>query len=217
MNTYLTIHEQKDKMEIITNIEANENINKDKLNATIKQISKLIKKNKRKKKEVVINTDLDLEKDERKDNQMLTLISALNACKIKDKKQRIEYIYMSACKYLDNEFMNKNICEFKDDVCLGKRKYNIKNGCCHEFKMKNILYPKDLSLCRYQKDKHCTADCLGCKVFVCDEVRKKGYKYTYYNVPLIRYFFNIKQKIIIRCSVFTHKDRILKKLYFLDF
>ena len=39
---------QKDKMEIITNIEANENINKDKLNATIKQISKLIKKNKRK-------------------------------------------------------------------------------------------------------------------------------------------------------------------------
>ena len=217
MNTYLTIHEQKGTVEIITNIKANENIDKDKLNATIKQISKLIKKNQRNKKDVIINTDLNLDKDEKKDNQMLTLIAALNACKIKDKKQRIEYLYMFACKYLDNEFINKNICEFKNDVCLGKRKYNIKNGCCHEFKMKNILYLKNLPLCKYQKDKHCTADCLGCKVFVCDEVRKKGYKYTYYNVPLIRYFFNIKQKIIIRCSVFTHKDRILKKLYFFDF
>ena len=217
MNTYLTIYEKKEKVEIITNIKANENIDKDKLNATIKKISKLIKKNKRNKKEIIINTDLDLEKDETKDNQKLTLISALNACKIQDKKQRIEYIYMSACKYLDNEFINKNICEFKNNVCLGKRKYNMKNGCCHEFKMKNILCPKNLPLCKYQKDKHCTADCLGCKVFVCDEVRKKGYKYTYYNVPLIRYFFNIKQKIIIRCSVFTHKDRILKKLSFFDF
>ena len=44
MNTYLTIHEQKDKIEITTNIKANENMDKDKLNATIKQISKLIKK-----------------------------------------------------------------------------------------------------------------------------------------------------------------------------
>ena len=121
MNTYLTIYEKKEKVEIITNIKANENIDKDKLNATIKKISKLIKKNKRNKKDIIINTDLDLEKDEKKDNQILTLIAALNACKIKDKKQRIEYLYMSACKYLDNEFINNNICEISNDICLGKK------------------------------------------------------------------------------------------------
>lgn len=77
MNTYLTIYEKKEKVEIITNIKANENIDKDKLNATIKKISKLIKKNKRNKKDIIINTDLDLEKDEKKDNQILTLIAAL--------------------------------------------------------------------------------------------------------------------------------------------
>lgn len=66
MNTYLTIYEKKEKVEIITNIKANENIDKDKLNATIKKISKLIKKNKRNKKDIIINTDLDLEKDEKK-------------------------------------------------------------------------------------------------------------------------------------------------------
>lgn len=158
-----------------------------------------------------------MEKDEKENGQMLTLISTLNACKIRKKKKRIEYIYMSACKYLDNEFINNNICEFSNDICLGKKKYNMKNGCCHEYKMKNILYPKDIQLCKYQKDKHCTADCLGCKVYVCDEVKKKGYKYTYYNVPLIRYFFNAKQKIIIRCSLFKNKEQILKKLYFFNF
>ena len=54
------------KEKIITNIKANENIDKDKLNATIKKISKLIKKNERNKKDIIINTDLDLEKDEKK-------------------------------------------------------------------------------------------------------------------------------------------------------
>lgn len=217
MNTYLTIDEQDEEYIINVEISDSEKIDRNKLNKTIKQISKFIKKNDKKRKDVIINTNLDLEKDEKENGQMLTLISALNACKIREKKKRIEYIYMSACKYLDNEFINNNICEFSNDICLGKKKYSMKNGCCHEYKMKNILYPKDIQLCKYQKDKHCTADCLGCKVYVCDEVKKKGYKYTYYNVPLIRYFFNAKQKIIIRCSLFKNKEQILKKLYFFNF
>lgn len=44
MNTYLTIYEKKEKVEIITNIKANENIDKDKLNATIKKNFKTYKK-----------------------------------------------------------------------------------------------------------------------------------------------------------------------------
>ena len=91
--------------------------------------------------------------------------------------------------------------------------------CCliHEYKIKNLLSSKNIPVCRYQQNKTCVADCLGCKLFACDEVHKKGYKYTYYNVALVRYFFNLGQKIIIRCSVFTHKDKILKRLRLLNF
>lgn len=216
IKSYLTINEFKDRIEICANIK-DEKLEEKKINASVKKIVKLIKRNNIKKKDIIIDTDLDLEKDERGDNKKLTLISALNACKIKDKNKRLEYIYMAACKYLDNEFRNKNICEFCNDICLGKKKYNIKNGCCHEFKLKNIFYSRNLPLCRYQKEGICTADCLGCKLFACDAVHKKGFKYTYYNVALVRYFFNFGQKIMIRCSVFTHKDKILKKLRLFNF
>lgn len=213
---YLIINEFKDRIEIQAYFK-NEELKEKKVNASVKQIVKLIKRNNIKKKDVIIYTDLDLEKDEREDNKRLSLISALNACKIKNKNERLEYIYMASCKYLDNEYILKNICEFCNDICLGKKKYKVKNGCCHEFKLKNIFYSKNLPLCRYQKDKRCVADCLGCKLFACDAVRKKGIKYTYYNVPLVRYFFNFAQKIVIRCSVFTHKDKVLKRLRFFNF
>ena len=97
MNTYLTIDEQDEKYIINVEISDSEKIDRNKLNKTIKQISKFIKKNDKKRKDVIINTNLDLEKDEKENGQMLTLISALNACKIRKKKKRIEYIYMSAC------------------------------------------------------------------------------------------------------------------------
>ena len=216
IKTYLIEKELKDRIEICVKVQ-DKILEEKRINASVKQIVKLLKRNDINKKEIVIDTDLDLDKDEREDNKKLTLISALNACKISDKNERLEYIYMSACKYLDNEFRNKNICEFCNDVCLGKRKYNIKNGCCHEFKFRNIFYCKNVKLCVYQKEKRCTADCLGCKLFVCDEVRKKGINYTYYNVALVKYFFNWFQKIIIRTSLFTHKDKILKKLRFFNF
>lgn len=213
---YITINEFKDKFEIKVYVKDKE-LEEKKVNESIKHIVKLIKRNNREKKEVIIDTDLDLEKDEKEDNKRLSLIAALNACKIKDKSERLEYIYMAACKYLDNEYIVKNICEFCNDVCLGKKKYNVKNGCCHEFKVRNIFYAKNLSLCRYQKEGRCTADCLGCKLFACDAIHKKGVKITYYNVPLVRYFFNFAQKIIIRYSVFTHKDKILRRLRFFNF
>ena len=180
-----------------------------------------------KKKDIIIDTDLDLEKDEREDNKKLTLISILNACKIKDKNQRLEYIYMCVCKYLDNEYLGKNICEFCNDVCVEKRKYlkegccyeNIRDGCCHKLTLKYFFSPKNTLIprCEYQQNGRCIADNLGCKLFACEAVRKKGINYTYYNVALIRYFFNVGQKIIIRCSLFTHKDKVLKRMKLINF
>ena len=61
MNTYLTIDEQDEKYIINVEISDSEKIDRNKLNKTIKQISKFIKKNDKKRKDVIINTNLDLD------------------------------------------------------------------------------------------------------------------------------------------------------------
>ena len=61
MNTYLTIDEQDEEYIINVEISDSEKIDRNKLNKTIKQISKFIKKNDKKRKDVIINTSLDLE------------------------------------------------------------------------------------------------------------------------------------------------------------
>lgn len=215
--TYFTINKLKDKCEIIANI-TDEKLDEKKVTNSVKQIVKFIKTNDFKKKDVIINTNLDLEKDEREDNQRFTLISALNACKIKNKKERLEYIYMAACKYLDNEFFGKNICEFCDDICLGKKKYNAPNGCCHPITLKTLFtFKRKIPLCKFNVGKTCINPNLACKLYACTEVHKKGYNFNYYNVALVRYFFNFIQKIIIRCSIFESKDKILKRLNVFNF
>ena len=84
--------------------------------------------------------------------------------------------------------------------------------------MRNLFNSSiELSRCIYQKNGVCTTANLGCKLFACDEVHKKGYNFTYYNVALVRYFFNLGQKIIIRCTLFSHKDKVLKRLRLLNF
>ena len=224
--TYLTIKEEKDKIEITAKIQ-DKQLDEKKVNTSVKQISKILKKNKLKKKEIIIETNLDLEKDEKRDNQYLTLISALNACKIKDKNERMEYIYMCACKFLDNIYLENNICEFCDNVCLEKRKYlnskvcydNIRDGCCHKITLKYLFTSRKTRVprCIYQQEGRCITTNLGCKMFACDTVRKKGIKYTYFNVALVKYFFNLPQIIIMRCSLFTHKDKVLKRIKLWNF
>ena len=54
MNTYLTIDEQDEKYIINVEISDSEKIDRNKLNKTIKQISKFIKKNDKKRKDVII-------------------------------------------------------------------------------------------------------------------------------------------------------------------
>ena len=86
--TYFTINKLKDRYEIIANI-TDEKLEEKKIMNSVKQIAKFIRTNDFKKKDVIINTNLDLEKDEKEDNQRFTLISSLNGCKIKNKKERL--------------------------------------------------------------------------------------------------------------------------------
>jgi len=149
------------------------------------------------------------------DFEIYLLISA-TAMTIKHKKQRTIYLYDEICKFLDYQFVSKNLCDFKDNMCFAKRKSKTEMGCCHHYKhlASGLFFEKSMKLCQYQLDKSCKADCITCKMFVCDDIVKKGIKFTNNNVLVIKYYFNIIQKLIIKISFFTKREKILKKLVF---
>ena len=106
---------------------------------------------------------------------------------LKRKIDRYEYIYDVACNYLDNEFITKNICDFKNDKCFAKRDFNCTCGCCRHFKH---FFSNKLVQCEYLIDKHCSAKCLPCKMFTCDEiVRDKKIEYRFSDIFLLDKFF----------------------------
>ena len=110
---------------------------------------------------------------------------------IEDDEKRLDYLYNLICDYLDNEFNSKNICDFKCDICVRRRnmiirhirKDTYKNGCCYSYmKRKNCIY--------LNKDGSCKIKNIGCKLFTCHYLKKKGYKYksTSDNTAIIIFF-----------------------------
>lgn len=142
------------------------------------------------------------------------LIIAINAMQYENKVQMYNYLYDSICDFLDNEFVTKNICGFKNDKCKIKANTDVTMGCCHHNGNKyfGILYGSKLCTCEYLIDRRCTAQCITCKLFTCDELEKEGIKYTVNNIPLLKYFFNPIQKFVVISSHFTPKDKILKRI-----
>ena len=51
---------------------------------------------------------------------------------IKDKEERYSKLYDLICDYLDEEFIVRNVCGFKNNQCYMQRKLknNEVNGCC---------------------------------------------------------------------------------------
>lgn len=130
--------------------------------------------------------------------------------KTKNTKERYNYIYDELCKSLDNEFKEKNICDFKCNICKKSRylkENNIKrnsyfNGCCYSYTEKKN--------CKYFDKGKCTTKCLGCKLFICDYLKKEGYSYKLKDIYLSRYFFNFRQRNYAEYKVKKSKEEILK-------
>ena len=102
---------------------------KNKIFNKIKHINKKVKKEIGTSfKVIVFNSNGENEKD------VFDLIRAIKIVLLKRKIDRYEYIYDVACNYLDNEFITKNICDFKNDKCFAKRDFNCTCGCCRHFK-----------------------------------------------------------------------------------
>lgn len=144
------------------------------------------------------------------------IISSIYAIFKNNKKEMYNYIYDEVCDYLDQKFYHENLCEFKENKCGEKRNTTCTVGCCRHYKDK-LLGPMPFNkfvVCEYLKDKRCSAKCLSCKLFTCDYLNKKGIKFRIKDIFLLDFFFNPIQKFIIKTSVYTPKDKIIKKLLF---
>lgn len=134
-------------------------------------------------------------------------IHVVHALNIKDIKERYSYIYDVVCDYLDNEFITNNKCDFINNRCIsvrfGSHCPESVNGCC---------YGTNRGLCKNFIDGKCTIRSLSCKLFTCRYLRKQGIKYPINSFPLLKYFFNIRQKIVIDESIYKDKDYIIDLL-----
>ena len=129
------------------------------------------------------------------------------AINIKDKKERYSFIYDEVCKFLDNEYITKNLCDFKDNICAYYRSINEfdhKNGCCFSAKRGGLCNNLDLD--------HCKISSISCKLYSCPLLRNNKINFKMKNFPLIKYFFSIKQKYYIKYSFFKPKSYVMYKL-----
>ncbi len=136
----------------------------------------------------------------------------INLFHYKSKREKIEFLYDKACEYLDSMNEKLNYCDFKDDVCVSKRKVKkphhkiIKMGCCYHV---NIFSSKKHKLCEYLKDKKCSVQCISCKFFTCADV---DIKFKINDILYLKYYFNPIQKLIIKGCVLTPKEKIISLL-----
>ena len=122
------------------------------------------------------------------------------AKKIKSRFKRIKYIYDNTCKTIDALHKGENICGFNCNKCIIQQinKSDEINGCCRT--------------CRYQSKKGCTTSNLTCKLFYCDEVRKKYKVYDFNDLELLT-LLSKRQRLILKYDLFSSREEVLLDLY----
>lgn len=147
------------------------------------------------------------------------IFTAIKAVQIDDKKERCNFLYYEICFFLDQVCISNNLCEFKNNKCFVKQNSDVTMGCCHHYPNKKlgIFYQHKMIPCEYLGDRGCTTKAIGCKLYMCPEVNKKGYKFTVNNVLLIKYFFNFMQKLVIISGIFDTKENIMKRLLMFNY
>ena len=128
----------------------------------------------------------------KKDKYNITDI--INALNIKKRKQRLEFIYDTCCKEIDDFYDHKDICHFKNNKCLVQEHLgngNI-NGCCR--------------LCLFQSAKGCQTRNLTCKLFTCSEVKKRCPVIKFEDLNLLKVLTR-RQRHMISSSYFSNENQ----------
>jgi len=123
------------------------------------------------------------------------------AFNIKNKKERLMFIYDKTYEFITSNYVETNFCEFKNNQCINHRlkNKNINNGCCCN--------------CRHLKNKRCSINSLSCKFFFCPYIRKNKKIIKVNDISFANCFFTTKQKMIINLSVLQSRDKMLNDLY----
>ncbi len=153
-----------------------------------------------------IEKDKSLSEKERKER--IRVVERM--LKEKNIEKRYSKLYDMICQYLDDEFINKNICGFSNDICSRRRcmmekkieKDTYRNGCCHSYKEN-----KD---CEHLKDGRCSIKNIACKTFTCPYLRLQGKNYSVNKIYFAKYFFNFRQKLYMETTYFVDKDVVMK-------
>ncbi|MBR3362721.1 MAG: hypothetical protein IKG40_02215 [Bacilli bacterium] len=136
-------------------------------------------------------------KFETKDKNLKPIVKALN---IKNKKQRIEYIYDEAIKIINN-YYSDDLCKFIDNKCIAARKYKKDkiNGCCR--------------LCIHQNSKGCKVNNLSCKLFYCKAALENIKKLNIDEIAILK-CLNKRQRFILKSDYFSTREEVINDLYY---
>ena len=142
-----------------------------------------------------------------KDDKEVRQVSLLvEACNIKNRKERLTFIYDKSCDLLDENFYGCNLCEFKNNKCFVNRMHGDSvDGCCRSRDNRNA--------CKFLIKHKCTNRNLTCKLHVCSYMRKKGYKFRIDDIYMLKYLYTWKQKMFCYFNLFISRDKFLKDIY----
>ncbi|MBQ2872614.1 MAG: hypothetical protein IJE89_01280 [Bacilli bacterium] len=129
------------------------------------------------------------------DKDLDTVAKALN---IKNKKQRIEYVYDEGVKYI-NKYYSNDLCRFENGQCIAQRRDGVghTNGCCRH--------------CPIVTDRGCPSSNLSCKLIYCKTALGNVKLLRLRDIPILK-CFSITKRMILKASFYYTKEEILKDL-----
>ncbi len=122
----------------------------------------------------------------------------VNALNIKNKKNRIMYVYDEAIKEINN-YYSEDLCKFIDGRCIVQRTNNSEHvdGCCYR--------------CPIVTDNGCPSSNLACKLIYC-KTAIGNMKLLKFNDIKILKCLSIRKRLIIISDFFSTREEILKDL-----
>ncbi len=129
------------------------------------------------------------------DKNLETIIKALN---IKKRKQKIEFVYDEAIKYID-QYYTTDLCKFKNSQCIVQRQNNNHevNGCCR--------------ICPLVTNKGCPSKNIACKLVYCKTALANLKPLKINNIPILK-CLSLRQRLIVMGNFFNTREEILKDI-----
>ncbi len=124
--------------------------------------------------------------------ELNNIVDALN---IKNKRNRIKFIYDEAVKYI-NKYYSKNLCKFIEGKCIVQRMMGSSNinGCCMR--------------CPLVTDKGCPSSNLMCKLVYCKTALGNMNLLKFTSIKILK-CLSIKERVILCSSFMLDKEQVI--------